>query len=236
VRWDAAGHCPQVAAVNCEITAAPGRRQVRQRYFRNLMNGRQLRLEENVPTVMSSGPAQAGHFSVARRLLGGRLRALREKKGISREDAGLYIKASRSKISWIESGEVSIKDADLERLLDLYGITTVAARLAYIRLTSQLTERPWWYPHKDVLPGWLCAYLVLESVADQIRTYENRFVPGLLQTRAYAEAVIRQEPANEPDIQRRIDVAGETGAAATLLDAIRSGSRENRTSDEVLPI
>lgn len=159
-----------------------------------------------MPYLMSSGPVPAGHLGVARRLLGSRLRALREKKKISRPDAAQHIGSSAPTISRIELGQVAVKERDLERLLDLYGVTDPSQRLAYLKLAHQLSARPWWHPHKDLLAGWLCSYLALESVADQIRTYENRFIPGLLQTRTYAETVIRQDGARGHDLDRRVDV------------------------------
>jgi len=160
-----------------------------------------------VPYLMSSGPARAGHLGVARHLLGSRLRALREKKKIPRSDAAKHIGSSAPTISRIELGQVAVKERDLERLLQLYGVTDSSQRLAYLQLAHQLSARPWWHPHKDLLAGWLCSYLALESVADLIRSYENRFIPGLLQTRSYAEAVIRQDgAARGRDLHRRVDV------------------------------
>ena len=159
-----------------------------------------------MPTVMHSGPARAGHLGVARHLLGSRLRALREKKKIPRPDAARHIGSSAPTISRIELGQVAVKEHDLERLLELYGVTDSSQRLAYLKLAHQLSARPWWHQQKDLLAGWLCSYLALESVADLIRTYENRFIPGLLQTRAYAEAVIRQDGARGRDLHRRVDV------------------------------
>lgn len=159
-----------------------------------------------MPTVMPSGPARAGDLGVARHLLGSRLRALRENKKISRRDAAQHIGSSAPTISRIELGQVAVKERNLERLLELYGVTDSSQRLAYLKLAHQLSARPSWHQHKHLLAGWLCSYLALESVADLIRTYENRFIPGPLQTRAYAEAVIRQDGATGHDLQRRVDV------------------------------
>ena len=36
----------------------------------------------------------------------------------------------------------------------------------------------------DLLPGWFEVYIGLEGAASVIRTYENQFIPGLLQTPA----------------------------------------------------
>jgi uncharacterized protein DUF5753 len=60
---------------------------------------------------------------------------------------------------------------------------------------------------RDIVPEWLEMYLNLESHGGLIRTYETALIPGLLQTEAYARAVIGQElPAATPDeIARLVD-------------------------------
>jgi hypothetical protein len=55
----------------------------------------------------------------------------------------------------------------------------------------------WWREYEDVAPRWFWTYLSLEPAADLIRTYETHIIPSLLQTAAYAEAIIRQ---NHPDL------------------------------------
>jgi hypothetical protein len=58
------------------------------------------------------------------------------------------------------------------------------------------------------VPSWFAAYLSLEPAASLIRTYETRFVPGLVQTAEYAHAVIRlsNPHAGEAEIQRRVEL------------------------------
>src|SRR5487761_1646137 len=64
-------------------------------------------------------PAEA---TVLRMLLGAQLRRLRETVGISAEEAGYEIRASRSKISRMETGRVGFKLRDIQDLLTLYGV------------------------------------------------------------------------------------------------------------------
>jgi hypothetical protein len=96
-----------------------------------------------------------------------------------------------SKISRIEVGDVGIKDRDLQRLLDFYGVTEFRERAAIQQIASVASTRQWWHQYGDVVADWFSCYLGLESTAETIRTYELRFVPGLLQTPAYAKEVIR---------------------------------------------
>jgi hypothetical protein len=66
----------------------------------------------------------------------------------------------------------------------------VAEREQMLALASQANQPGWWHSYQDVLPTWFQAYIGLEESAECIRSYDSQFVPGLLQTEAYASAVI----------------------------------------------
>jgi transcriptional regulator with XRE-family HTH domain len=135
-----------------------------------------------------------GHNSGAtvRRLqLGGHLRALRRAKGLTRDQAGYTIRASESKISRMELGRVSFKERDVTDLLKLYGVEDPAEHRRVLAMMREANAPSWWQAYGDVLDTWFQNYLDLEQAAELIRTYEIQFVPGLLQTDAYARAVIR---------------------------------------------
>jgi hypothetical protein len=136
-------------------------------------------------------------------MLGGQLRRLRTELGIDRAVAGRHIGGSDSKISRIELGDVRIKDHDLELLLDLYGVDSIQERAAALQIASLASNRQWWHQYGDIVADWFGTYLALESAAESIRTYELRFVPGLLQTPAYAEAVIRLR-FQQKEVERRL--------------------------------
>ncbi|WP_367326185.1 helix-turn-helix domain-containing protein [Streptomyces sp. HUAS ZL42] len=139
-------------------------------------------------------------------LLGSQLRRLRESRGITREAAGYSIRASESKISRMELGRVSFKTRDVEDLLTLYGITDEAERAALVGLALEANVAGWWHSYSDVLPNWFPTYVGLEGAASLIRAYEVQFVHGLLQTEAYAHAVVSRgmKGASTADIDRRV--------------------------------
>lgn len=141
-------------------------------------------------------------------LLGAQLRRLREDKGVSRDEAGQYIRGSESKISRMELGRVSFKERDVADLLTLYGVEGEETRAAVMGLVEQANEPGWWHRFNDVLPGWFQTYVGLEEAASRIRTYEVQFVPGLLQTKEYARAVITAGAvgAVPEEIARRVDL------------------------------
>ncbi|MEU2113470.1 helix-turn-helix transcriptional regulator [Streptomyces sp. NPDC019507] len=139
-------------------------------------------------------------------LLGSQLRRLRESRGITREAAGYSIRASESKISRMELGRVSFKARDVEDLLTLYGVTDEAERASLLGLAKEANVAGWWHSFGDVLPGWFQTYIGLEGAASLIRIYEVQFVHGLLQTEAYAHAVVERGMPDAPaaEIDRRV--------------------------------
>jgi len=155
-----------------------------------------------LPDVVSGGP------TVIRILLGAQLRRLREERGISREDAGYSIRASGSKISRMELGRVSFKERDIADLLTLYGVKDEHTRTDLLTLATQANTPGWWHRYGSVLPAWFQAYIGLETAATLIRTYEVKFIPGLLQTEDYARAVILLgHPNSSPtDIEHRVQL------------------------------
>ena len=144
--------------------------------------------------------------TILRMLLGAQLRRLREARGITLERAGYQIRASHSKMSRIELGRVSFKERDVADLLTLYGVTDSRERETLCALARRANEQGWWHNYSDILPQWFEFYVGLERAADQIRTYQVQFVPGLLQTEDYARAVVLLEHADDPpdEITQRV--------------------------------
>jgi transcriptional regulator with XRE-family HTH domain len=161
------------------------------------------------PSGQTPGPGQeepAGEATVLRMLLGAQLRRLREAADISAEKAGYEIRASRSKISRMETGRVGFKLRDIQDLLTLYGVTDEQQREKVTALAARSREPEWWTAYTDILPDWFETYLGLESAAAAIRSFEAQFVPGLFQTGDYARAVTRlgHQTASAGEIERRV--------------------------------
>ena len=148
------------------------------------------------------GGTPIGH-AAPRIALGVRLRQLREARQVSRDNAGYAIRASASKISRLELGRVRCRIRDVQDLLSLYGADEEQRR-ELLALADQASAPPWWQPYSDSVPAWFGPYLSLEQAATLIREYEPQFVPGLLQTPAYAEAVCRLAPADPGEVTRRV--------------------------------
>jgi transcriptional regulator with XRE-family HTH domain len=155
------------------------------------------------PGAQSAGePRQVG----PRLVLGQRLRRFREAASITTEQAAASIRGSHSKISRIEHGRVACKERDIEDLLTLYGITEADEREALLDLAREASPAGWWQEYSDILPNWVEPYFALEAAASFIRTWELQSIPGLLQTEAYAQAIIRLGDAvTDEDVQRRAE-------------------------------
>ena len=158
------------------------------------------------PAVRSMLTLRKGGPTVLRILLGAQLRRLREKKGITLEEAGHKIRASHSKMSRLELGRVGFKDRDVADLLTEYGVHDEQERDMLRALARQANAQGWWHVYADIMASWFEAYVGLEEAASTVRAYEVQFVPGLLQTEAYARAVTMLGYADAPaeEIERRV--------------------------------
>lgn len=151
---------------------------------------------ENLPTSPT----------VRRLVLGSQLRRLRERRGVSREDAGYAIRGSGSKISRMELGKVGLKERDVADLLTLYGVQDDEERRSLLELVRDSNNPGWWHRYSDLLPNWFQDYVGLEESASRIQTFEIQFVPGLLQTADYARAIAARglPDAPEDEVERRV--------------------------------
>lgn len=141
-------------------------------------------------------------------VLGSQLRKLREGNGVSVQAAAGAIRGSHAKISRLELGRVGFKERDVADLLTLYRVTDPDERADFLALARQANAPGWWHQYSDVLPAWFETHIGLEEAASVIRTYENQFVPGLLQTEAYARAVTRlgHPRASGAEVERRVQL------------------------------
>jgi transcriptional regulator with XRE-family HTH domain len=157
---------------------------------------------------------------VRRRLVGGALRRHRENAGYTLQDAARVLECDRSKISRIETGQRGIRPKELRELLAEYGVPD-REQAALVAIASR-GARGWWRPYADVLPGAYLDYVVMESVAAEIMTYEAQVVPDLLQTGDYARAIAAVEPGYATEEHLSAVLAAK---AARRHDVLASGRR-----------
>ncbi|WP_328493295.1 helix-turn-helix domain-containing protein [Streptomyces sp. NBC_00414] len=132
-----------------------------------------------------------GAPSVLRMILGRQLEELRNRAGLTFEQAGAAIGVSHSTIRRMEAAKVArLRLPDAEKLLQIYGVSDQQEIDTFLKSVREANKRGWWHTYRDVLPDWFSAYLSLEQAALQIRAYEAQFVHGLLQTEDYARALL----------------------------------------------
>jgi transcriptional regulator with XRE-family HTH domain len=150
----------------------------------------------------------AGSPTMRRRRLAAELRQLRRAANLTIDDVAVRLKWQSSKISRVETRKIGINTLDLRKLLDVYEITDRAQREALIELARRATERGWWQAYGTAIPSEYATLIGLEEEASLIRSYEPELIPGLMQTEAYARAVIRAcRPKDTSDeIDRRVEV------------------------------
>ncbi len=160
-----------------------------------------------------------GEPPVRRRLVGGALRRYREQVGYTLEDAARVLECDRSKISRIETGQRGIRAKELRELLAEYGVPD-RERAPLLAIASRAGQRGWWQPYLDVLPEACLDYVIMESAASEIMSYEPQFVPDLLQTDEYARALAAADPG--PGTGRPPE---ETAARAARRRVVLDGTR-----------
>ncbi|MCG8967358.1 MULTISPECIES: helix-turn-helix domain-containing protein [Streptomyces] len=150
---------------------------------------------------MAMGP------TTRRRQLGADLRRLRERKGLTLEEAGALVGISKATLSRYETKEGTVKWPAVDALCREYGATD-EERAALVELAKGAKIQGWWRSLADPIPESMNLMLTLEDEVVREDHYACMYVPGLLQTRAYAEAVHRasEVQCEEREVQLMVDI------------------------------
>ncbi|MFD9215044.1 helix-turn-helix domain-containing protein [Streptomyces sp. NPDC059544] len=143
--------------------------------------------------------------TVRRRRLGQELRRLRELKGMTAEEVADRLLVSQSKISRLENGRRSISQRDVRDLCGVYEVEDHRVVDSLMQMAKDSRQQGWWHAFGDIPYS---VYIGLETDAASLRVYESLIVPGLLQTRDYAHAVIEGmwPEATQSEIDKRIQI------------------------------
>jgi hypothetical protein len=116
---------------------------------------------------------------------------------------------SLSKVIRIESGATGISTNDLRALLTLYAVHDPDRTNELIELARASRQTSWLSKYRtDITPQYL-QYIEYEEAASVLRMYDPLLLPGLLQTREYATAIVQAlaDPGTSAEvIQNRIDI------------------------------
>ena len=144
---------------------------------------------------------------VPRRRIRGELRRARQEAGLTQESVATEMDWSLSKVIRIETGAVGISTNDLTALLRLYNITDPRRTRELVSLAKAARQPSWWSGYRDSVPPTFFQYIEYEASASIIRQYEPILIPGLLQTRNYAHAVIsRYRRFTASEVETRVEL------------------------------
>jgi transcriptional regulator with XRE-family HTH domain len=123
--------------------------------------------------------------TVRQRILGRRLRRMREQARLSIEEAAPQLDCSVSKLTRIEGARQGVDTHLARSMLDLYDVggDRWTETLAMVK---EARKRPWW---KQYGIGDDSGYVQFETDAELAQMFVPAFVPGLLQTREYARVM-----------------------------------------------
>lgn len=152
--------------------------------------------------------AGAKHMPTLRaQWLGKLLRDLRESTGLTLREVANHIMRDASTVSRIEAGIVPVRMPDVVQLMNLYNLDDPTTRTALEQLSLDIWQKDWWDGYASKIQLRVMDLAWLESRAEQLRGFFPLVIDGLLQTRDYAEAVMRavDPDASEADLQRWIE-------------------------------
>ncbi|MGP4010492.1 helix-turn-helix domain-containing protein [Streptomyces sp. 4N124] len=143
-------------------------------------------------------------------LVGVQLAGFREDAGLAQDQAARALGFSPAKLSRIEAGKGRRPPAenDVRALLELYGTDDYEASVL-LKLLHRAGEPGWWQRYdKRLMPEWFDRLVGLQEAAASIRTFEIQYVPGLLQTPEYTQAVVRRGLPTAPtaEVRRRVEL------------------------------
>jgi transcriptional regulator with XRE-family HTH domain len=150
-----------------------------------------------------------GSPTVRRRRLAAELRQLREAKGRSGESVAHALGWSPSKVSRYERAKTGLRPKEVERLLDYYKVNE-KQREMLLALAQDAEQRGWWEDFTDTVSEDYQQFIGLEHEATWMAIWHVEFLPGLLQTEAYARNIIgsydRVEPIPPSAVNRLVRV------------------------------
>ena len=156
---------------------------------------------------------------VGLRRLAAELRRLRAESKLSREGVEHQVGINSVTLYRIESARARPQRRTLMTLLDLYGVRDEARRAQLVEL-SKARGLAWLQAYEGTIDDPYSALITLETEATAIRSYEQAFIPGLLQTPEYARTSIAgSQPDLDPEnVERRVAVRMKR---QEILDRVR---------------
>lgn len=127
-----------------------------------------------------------GQFT-RRKMLGDVLRQLRGARKL--KEVAQFTGISESSVSRIENGKQKITPANVRLLCQCYGVGAPEVDML-MRQAAESDDRASVVIDDDSVADWAKSFADLQHDSDETKTYQLKLIPGPLQTRAYASAVV----------------------------------------------
>lgn len=132
---------------------------------------------------------ESNNTTLPRRVLGRRLRELREERKMSRTRAAQACEMGSQTLWRLESGRGSeIKRMVVNALCDLYEASDDDRRLL-LWLAQESKKDGWWQSYTGAMVPEFEMFVGLEQSASRVISWQSTLLPGLLQTPGYRRAV-----------------------------------------------
>ncbi|HEX5540686.1 MAG TPA: helix-turn-helix transcriptional regulator [Micromonospora sp.] len=135
--------------------------------------------------------------------LGNELREMRERARLTLKEVAEYLGRNASTVSRFESGTLPVRLPEVFAYLDICGVDDPRRRADLETMSLELFRKGWWDGYTGDVAASLIDRIWLENRATEIHYFSTMVLPGLLQTRDYAEATIRT--ANVGASRKQID-------------------------------
>ncbi len=131
------------------------------------------------------------------------VRATRDERGFKAADVADHLGKTAATLSRYESGEYPIPGDVFMQLLDLYGIDDAIERASLIEMNENATKRGWVDGFKPYIQN-LSNNIWMEGEAERLQVLELTAMPGITQTKDFAEALISSGPNRDnPTVVKR---------------------------------
>lgn len=132
--------------------------------------------------------AYRGIATMRKRLIGSKLRNLREAAGVTVESVAAHLGVSESVIYRQETGHTSTSVADCNAYLTLYGITDEPTVRRMLELARVCRVRGWWFEYSETAGEEHVNLADIEDLSTEFRTVNLTGFHALLETEEFARA------------------------------------------------
>jgi transcriptional regulator with XRE-family HTH domain len=144
-----------------------------------------------------------------RRQLGNEIRRARLAAGKTQQEVAELLGCGQGKINKIETGAVSVKQADLKLMLDVFEVTKAQADMM-TELARTSGQRGQWSGYRSAVPHWFRTFTDLEPAASEILSWHGERIPGPLQSEHYMLKQFSQSRTTDvtPLVRNRLERRG----------------------------